>query len=339
VPERIRLYLRGAVPPSPYQHASGLRALALGWIAAAEPGMAMSLHAANMPKPYSISPMFVERGVFGEGETERRRDGESGPEGRAHRDGMNPAASMPSAALRGADRRRHDDATDGCSPPGGSRPGRSPAAGSRPPEARDEPGRVAAEVALLADWAGAALKAGLPAAGTELRLGGQRFEFDGWESVAGWGWRSLAATAPFLEASFRLLSPTAHHLSGPIRKSAVLPDPALYFGSWLNRWNLYAPPEMRLGHGLLELVRERVAVAACAGQTESVPLDEGRVFTGFVGEVQFRLLKAAGVPDGGRRALGALARFAEYAGTGVETMRGMGQTVWVSGCVGEWVSG
>ena len=75
-----------------------------------------------------------------------------------------------------------------------------------------------------------------------------------------------------------------------------------------------------------ELVRCEVGIGACEGVTRRVELEAGRWLTGFVGTVRFTLLKPQELPPQARTALLALARFATFSGTGVETMRGMGQT-------------
>jgi len=50
------------------------------------------------------------------------------------------------------------------------------------------------------------------------------------------------------------------------------------------------------------------------------------MFIGFQGSVRFQVLKPDTLDTDAMRALWALARLASYSGTGVETMRGMGQT-------------
>lgn len=146
-------------------------------------------------------------------------------------------------------------------------------------------------------------------------------------------WEGLMAAATQSEWEISLRSPTAHHPAGPVRRTVVLPEPALYFGSWLGRWNLCC--ESPIDPALLETVRIGVEVSACDGRTHTISLPRGRKigaphkpaqFTGFVGDVRFRAIPVAKVPVNALRSLTALARFATFCGTGVDTMRGMGET-------------
>jgi CRISPR-associated endoribonuclease Cas6 len=252
MPHRLHFTFRGDPPEQPFQHAAGLRALALRWISEADPELGASLHSSGRPKPYTLSPLWSPRG---------------------------------------------------------------------------EPGVVRWEVTVLTDWLLEPLEAGVRKCGPEVRLGPQRFELERWERGRGVAWHGLLDGPPASDWTLRLHSPTAHHATGPFRKSVVLPTPELYWGSWYQRWNLYAPPELRMEDSfLLETVAERIAVSGCAGQTETVPLDAGRAFLGFTGEVRFTLLQPKETAPELRAALTALARLAPYCGTGVETMRGMGQT-------------
>jgi CRISPR/Cas system endoribonuclease Cas6 (RAMP superfamily) len=181
------------------------------------------------------------------------------------------------------------------------------------------------EVAVLADPFVAPICEGADRYGTDLRLGPQLFRRVSMEKRGEVSWeRLLRSREPLLAMSVRLVTPTAHHAPGPYRKAVVLPAPETYFGSWFDRWNLCSPcpfPE-----SLLETVRMNVGISACRGQTETVLLDARRRFIGFVGEVTFRLLKPEMAAPEEKVALAALARFSNYCATGVETVRGMGQT-------------
>jgi CRISPR/Cas system endoribonuclease Cas6 (RAMP superfamily) len=264
MPQRLRFALQGRHPAHPFQHATGLRALVMGWLRAADPGLSEQVHDANQPKPLNISPIWYEA---------------------------------------------------------------------------DTPGAMCFEVSVLVDWMVAPLLEGARLGAAEIRLGPQAFRMGQPEVVAAARWEELLGRdAGGLAAfEFRVLSPTAHHVSGlepGIRKSVVLPSPELYFGSWLNRWNLCC--EQKFTADVLTLVEQQVAVTHCAGSTQRVLLDGARPFLGFEGSVRFALLKPERVDLEGRMALAALARFADFCGTGVETMRGMGQTQFVGrGGVGE----
>jgi len=248
MPIRLRFVLEGAGAVSPFQHATGLRAVIFDWIRRADPDLAKEIHDANQSKPFSISPLWSERGfsLF--------------------------------------------------------------------------------EVAVLSDDLIAPLLEGIERAGDTVRLGRQTYRLRDQEAVGAVTWEELLHAAPTArEFGFRLISPTAHHAPGELRKSVVLPSPELYFGSWLGRWNVCCPVKFDM-EAIRTLVEQQVAVKMCEGGTRAVTLDQGRPFIGFQGEVRFTLLKPETVAPEARTALAALARFAAYCGTGVDTMRGMGQT-------------
>ncbi|HSV72143.1 MAG TPA: CRISPR system precrRNA processing endoribonuclease RAMP protein Cas6 [Chthonomonadales bacterium] len=188
------------------------------------------------------------------------------------------------------------------------------------------PGRLRCEIGCAADWAAEAIMAGLPPKGARIDLGRDEFRFEGAQAVR------RASYAEMLDAGpeghtihLRLTTPTAHHASGPTRRTIVVPDPTLYAGSWLRRWNLFAGTPFSAA--LLEAVAERVVVGAFSGGTHAVALDRRRVFLGFVGHAHLVILPTGNDgPDPLPSALWALARLAEYCGTGVDTMRGMGRT-------------
>jgi CRISPR-associated endoribonuclease Cas6 len=190
-----------------------------------------------------------------------------------------------------------------------------------------EEGKVWFDVAVLAEEVVAPLLEGLRLAGRAIRLGRQTFHIRELTRVAESGWQDLLAPPdhPPRVFTFRLYSPTAHHAPGEFRKSVVLPSPELYFGSWLGRWNLCCPVKFD-DTALKSLVEQQVAVTECEGGTRAVRLDQGRTFIGFQGTVRFTLLKPDTIAPELRTALIALARFASFCGTGVDTMRGMGQT-------------
>ncbi len=246
MPIKLRFPLEGEPPPSPYQHATGLRALLLRWLEGEDPELSSMIHDSNQPKPYTVSPLWSETA----------------------------------------------------------------------------PGRHYFEVSVLSDWIAEPLVAGMSRSGEWIRLGMQRYRILPPKPVSSATWAELLEGGLPKELTFRLLSPTAHHLSGSFRKSVVLPTPELYFGSWYGRWNLCC--EEKLEERVLQVVEERVGVSSCKGETKMVRMDPGRVFVGFEGVVRFSILKAETLAQEERRALGALARFAGFCQTGVDTMRGMG---------------
>lgn len=185
-------------------------------------------------------------------------------------------------------------------------------------------GKHTIEIACLADEVLQPLLKGLPRAGGRIKLGRMTYDVRQVSVGAEVSFDDLAAHPEGRTIGLRLLTPTAHHAPGAVRRSLVVPDPALYVGSWYRRWNLYAPSPF--SEALMESVAQQVVIRAFAGGTSAVRLDRVRTFIGFTGRVEFTVLD--GPADTGElcAALWSLARFAEYCGTGVDTMRGMGQT-------------
>lgn len=193
----------------------------------------------------------------------------------------------------------------------------------QPFDGRD--GMWAVEVSALADDLIEPLMAGLPSVGASVRLGRTGYLVRDVGIVETRGFEEMAeATNPQPVIRLRIITPTAHHAAGAVRRSIVVPDPRLYIGSWLGRWNLFADAPYDLE--LLEAVADSVVVSAFAGRTRAERLDGRRIFIGFVGSVEFRVLDCGRPIEPIAAAVWSLARFAEFSGTGVETMRGMGQT-------------
>ena len=249
MPQIIQIELSGRAPATPFDHATGSRALVLKWLKCVDDELATTIHDANQPKPYTISPLWNREG-------------------------------------------RVDTLTF--------------------------------EIAVLTDWLTAALLEGVRQSPKTVRLGQQEYARTAVEVKSKREWEDFFSPSYTHEFAFQLLTPTAHHAPGDARKSIVLPSPELYFGSWLNRWNLCC--DTRIDPELMRIVENQVAVTACSGETKKVRIDQNRPFIGFVGEVRFRLLKPETVNEESRRGLTALARFASFCGTGVDTIRGMGQT-------------
>lgn len=254
MPLRLHFPLRGSPPAHSFQHMTGLRALVLKWLDAANPSLAEEMHDRGRVKPYAISPIW------------------------------------------------------------------------------NEGGRLSFELSLLDDGLLGPLAAGLSQCKQDIRLGSQWFHLLQPEIVETATWEQIISIRPANDSiiDLQLITPTAHHAAASsCRKSVVLPSPELYFGSWLNRWNAYAPSP--LPDTILEIVADRVAIGACAGGTQVVKLDRSRSFIGFEGTVRFCILKYHDLPPQELQALWTLTRLASFSGTGVETMRGMGQTRLLNG--------
>ena len=182
------------------------------------------------------------------------------------------------------------------------------------------------DVSLLADWLSSPVLDGLSDSSQMIRLGREGYVITGWNVVRQANWESLldCGNRP-RDFAFRILTPTAHHTPGIVRKSIVAPSPELYFGSWLNRWNLCCVQAMP--DEIADVVAGHLALSSFCGKTEAVRLEKDRTFIGFVGSVRFSVLAAQTLSADAIRYLQALARFADFCGTGVDTSRGMGQTV------------
>ncbi len=121
----------------------------------------------------------------------------------------------------------------------------------------------------------------------------------------------------------RFLSPTSfrsHEMHYP------LPDPCLVYQSWLNRWNMFAPEDLRINVALLDIAAAHVAVSRYDLQTRMVDLGRNRKAIGFVGMVKYSVVRARKIGDEWLRRLNLLADFAAFCGTGHKTAHGMGQT-------------
>lgn len=182
------------------------------------------------------------------------------------------------------------------------------------------------EISVLTDELQELLQTGAESHGEEICLGQQQFHRHGdIELCDSLSWAELLQTSPCKgDMTFQLLSPTAHHQPGPFRKVLPLPSPEAYFGSWLQKWNLFAP--LHIDSALLNLVERHLAISFCKGHTQAVPMENSRTFIGFVGLVTFRLLNRSDLSAQDAALLAALSRLANFSGTGVATLRGMGQT-------------
>lgn len=100
-----------------------------------------------------------------------------------------------------------------------------------------------------------------------------------------------------------------------------LPVPALMFRSWLERWNHFAPVYLG-GDELIAYLSNAITIKHHKIQTRSLVLHKGYV-NGFVGDVSLQLIRAdellANVAN-------LLVHYAQFAGTGIKTRLGMGQT-------------
>ncbi|MFN8525427.1 MAG: CRISPR system precrRNA processing endoribonuclease RAMP protein Cas6 [Chloroflexota bacterium] len=129
------------------------------------------------------------------------------------------------------------------------------------------------------------------------------------------------STAPASVISVHWLTTT---LFRQRRELTAAPGPVLVLGSWLRRWNAFAPRTLRMdSYALTEFVSRHVVVRdeSLRFRREQLGRFEVRGFTG----VQSWELRS-GAEDLARQ-VAVLARYALYCGTGAKTALGLGQTI------------
>jgi len=113
-------------------------------------------------------------------------------------------------------------------------------------------------------------------------------------------------------------SPTAFHSGG---LTVPFPLPRLVFGSLLHRWNAYAPVALP-AEETLRFATEAVAVTRYRLQTRSVPLKNGGLRIGAVGEAVYRAIP---FDRYWMSMMQVLASFALFSGVGAGATMGLGQ--------------
>jgi CRISPR-associated endoribonuclease Cas6 len=130
--------------------------------------------------------------------------------------------------------------------------------------------------------------------------------------------RHLMASNPPRQWKVEFLTPTAFH--GKV-SHLPFPLPESLIGSWLRRWQAFAPialPEEEL----TQWARSNLAVSAF--RLHTLPVREGeRLRVGCVG---WLTLRALDMPPYLRAAVDLLAAYALFCGSGSHTAQGMGQT-------------
>lgn len=139
------------------------------------------------------------------------------------------------------------------------------------------------------------------------------------------GWARLASYEQLIEEArterqiaLEFASPTTFR-QGDV--NLLFPLPVSVFGSYLRRWQTFAPVKIA-EEGLLDFVEEYVVAERYELQTKVVSYGEFQ-FNGFVGVCQYRVF---GNDPARVKVLNTLADFALFAGTGQKTPQGMGQT-------------
>jgi len=142
--------------------------------------------------------------------------------------------------------------------------------------------------------------------------------YSSWAEIA-----SNAQAAPDVTLDFT--SPTAFSFGQEEwgKKTVVLPEPRLVFGSLAKSWNNLAPPPLKLNRRALLTYAERHVVVKRLDGLETRMLHFSRApQVGFVGRVTYGLMAQN---EAARCQLNALADFAFYSGVGMKTTMGMGQ--------------
>lgn len=139
----------------------------------------------------------------------------------------------------------------------------------------------------------------------------------------------LADAPPVDGFRLTLLSPAYFSQGG---QHITTPDVRLIVGSWRRRWNASLPDdsELFIDAALWRDTHLALHITGSGLQTEirdtgyRVGRGSYRQQPGLTGTATLRL--ESGAPGEVRRALGALARFAEYCGTGAQVTHGFGAT-------------
>lgn len=134
----------------------------------------------------------------------------------------------------------------------------------------------------------------------------------------------LAAQASLKTSfTFRFASPTSFRSR---EMHFPLPDPRLVFQSWLLRWNEFAPQELQINIALLDIVEAHLAISRYDLRTQMADWGANKKMVGFVGTIQYIILRTRDIGNEWLQHLNVLANYAPYCGTGHKTAQGMGQT-------------
>lgn len=118
----------------------------------------------------------------------------------------------------------------------------------------------------------------------------------------------------------QFISPTAFSQAG---SNLPLPLPTLMFRSWLERWNNFAPVYLG-GDELIAYLNNAVLLKHHKIQTRTYQLHKGFI-NGFVGDVKLQVFQRADPLLANVANL--LVQYARFAGTGIKTRLGMGETI------------
>jgi CRISPR-associated endoribonuclease Cas6 len=135
-------------------------------------------------------------------------------------------------------------------------------------------------------------------------------------------YEALYAGPPARAFRMRFLTPTSFRTG---RGNLPFPLPASVYRSLWQKWQLFAPPSLHIDGKILTVVEQHLFPARYTLRT-AIAEQKGAVLqVGYVGVCQFELVGE--VSQEARRAITALSRFTAYAGIGMKTTMGMGQTL------------
>jgi CRISPR-associated endoribonuclease Cas6 len=135
--------------------------------------------------------------------------------------------------------------------------------------------------------------------------------------------KHLMNSAPPREWRVEFMTPTTFHGSNG---HLPFPLPDSLIGSWMRRWNAFAPVALPKDE-IQEWSRQKVVVSSYNLRT--LPAREGeRLRVGCVGRMSLRALE---MPPYLRASVDLLARYAHFCGSGSHTSQGLGQTHFISG--------
>jgi hypothetical protein len=133
----------------------------------------------------------------------------------------------------------------------------------------------------------------------------------------------LAASPAADRARLTFHSPTYFSQNG---SEVVLPDPRLILGSWRRQWNAWAPDDdtLKIDDDAWRELHRAVRITEFELRTNGRDTGRGRDRLGFTGTAALCLSRE--VTPAARARFCALARFAEFCGTGAQTTHGFGAT-------------
>lgn len=167
-------------------------------------------------------------------------------------------------------------------------------------------------------------------AGTDVRLGRSTFQVEAveWTTTS---YRQLALSPPSRTWTLTFRSPTTFRGPGPggSRRAWPFPLPNLVFGSLLRRWEQFAP-DVILDARIEAVAQEHLVISAFdLRTTRYLTKIGGGALLGCVGTVSFGLVAPQAVARETCASLTALLMFANFAGLGDQTTKGMGWTTLV----------